>query len=303
MCRCLLTYYENDPVGYVGFFEARNNLSAVRELFQSVYRKAQADGKNRLIGPIDASIYVNYRFKVNRFDKTYTGEPYNKSYYPALWEKCGFDICDKYVSNQLRKVEDNDSDVRLERIYMRYLNKGYQFVSPTAKDFAAHLHNVYYLMMELYSGFSGYKYLSESQFIQMFAPIKKILNFDMVKLAYKDGELQAFCIAIPNYGALTKGKMSFSKLLKIYKIRKKPSEYVILYLGANRSSVGLGSALIHHIRNILNKNQCTSIGALIKEGNLTGELYKDLYVDKFNYVLFEKSLVYRSDENGNINNQ
>ena len=30
LCRCLLTYYPNDSVAYVGFFEADQNVDAVR---------------------------------------------------------------------------------------------------------------------------------------------------------------------------------------------------------------------------------------------------------------------------------
>ena len=43
-------------------------------------------------------------------------------------------------------------------------------------------------------------------------------------------------------------------------------------------------------KNKLYQNKCTSIGALIHEGNITGELYKDLYTDKFKYELFQFDL-------------
>jgi hypothetical protein len=286
-----LTYYDNDATGYVGFFEAKNNIHAVKKMFAAVEKKAVRDGKTRLLGPVDASIYINYRFKVDRFDKVYTGEPYNKSYYPELWERCGFVVSDRYISNQLRKVEEADIDTRLQRVYDRYVQKGYQFVQPKSKrDFQRHLVDVYHLMMETYSDFSGYKMLSEQQFVAMFSPIRKVLNYEMVKLAYKDDKLCAFCISLPNYGGLTRGELTVEKLIKISKIKKKPSEYIVLYVGADKKSAGVGSALIHDVRGVLYRNQCTSIGALIKEGNLTGELYKDLYTDVFHYSLYSKTI-------------
>ena len=73
-CRCLLTYYLNDPVAYLGFFEAHNNKTAVREMFMQVERKVRYDGKTKIVGPIDASIYINYRFKANKVD--YKALPY-----------------------------------------------------------------------------------------------------------------------------------------------------------------------------------------------------------------------------------
>lgn len=292
MCRCLLTYYVNDPVGYVGFFEARDCISAVEQMFFYVTRHAIDNGKIKLIGPVDSSIYINYRFKIDRFDITYTGEPYNKETYFAMWKKCGFVISDRYSSNQLRIVKENDIDPRMQRVYERYLQKGYEIISPNEDNFYICMKNVYELMIRSYSGFTGYKKINEEQFMSMFSNLQKIANYDMIKLAYdKNFDLKAFCVAVPNYKDLTRGQITLSKLLKIRKIKKNPKEYVILYVGADANSAGIGSAVVHEIRNELHRNGCTSIGALIKEGNLTGKMYEDLYVDQYHYVLMSKKLM------------
>lgn len=290
ICRCLMTYYEGDSTAYIGFFEAENNINAVKEMFVYVERKAREDGKTKLYGPFDCSIFINYRFKANKFGSTYTSEPYNKSYYVDLWEKCGFVISDKYVSNQLRKVEEKDIDLRLDRIYNRFVSKGYTFVSPTNETFEKVLEEIYQSMMKVYTEFSGFKPISQKQFFALFGKLKYVLNYEMVKVAYKDEEMKAFCVSLPNYHHLTKGNMTIRKLLKMMKIKKKPDEYVILYAGADPSALGLGSAILHNIRNVLYENQCTSITALIKEGNLTGKLYEGVYVDQFTYVLLAKNL-------------
>ena len=290
ICRCILTYYPNDPIAYVGFFEGYNNKAATQELFFLIKKKAIADKKEVILGPVDASIFINYRFKIDRFDKTYTSEPYNKNYYKELWEYCGFKISDKYISNQLRKVEKEDNDDRINKIHDRLVNKGYEFVNPTDETFIKNLSDVYDLMMDLYSNFSGYKKISKEQFLEIYSPLKNVLNYDMVELAYKNDALQAFCISIPNYGNLTRGKLSISKIFKIKKIKNNPNEYIVLYLGASPKALGLGVTLIQIVKNKLYKNKCTSIGALMKEGNVTGELYKDLYTDKFEYALFKFEL-------------
>ena len=304
VCRCLMTYYKDDPVAYLGFFESFNNLSAVKCMFFEAERKALKDGKIKILGPMDCSIYINYRFKIDRFDKTYTGEPYNKKYYATLWERAGYSVCDKYSSNQLRKVEKEDIDERLKKICDRYQQRGYEFMSPTAEIFQDCLEDVYELMMKMYSGFSGFKKLTKEQFVEMYMPLEKVMDFDMVRLVYnKDCRLCAFCICLPNYGSLTRGKLTLSKIMKIKKIKNNPTEYIVLYLGADTGSAGLGGALIHDIRNILYRKGCTSIGALIKEGNVTGRMYEDLYVDKFNYILLEKILNYRENNDGSIDNE
>lgn len=290
LCRCLLTYYPDDPVAYVGFFEAYENVDAVKEMLAHVERKAVGDGKTSLLGPIDASIYIGYRFKIDRYDTTYTGEPYNKPYYAALWEACGFSVRDRYVSNHMRKALPQELDPRLQRLYERYVSRGYQFVSPTKANFKQCLEDVYQSMMELYSTFSGFKPLTKAQYMELFSPLEKVLNLNLVKLAYKDGELLAFAIALPNYRYLTRGKTTLDKLIKILKTKKAPDEGVILYVGASRSASGLGGAVAQQLRNALFAADCSSIGALIKEGNVTSEMYEYLQIDRFHYVLLAKDL-------------
>lgn len=291
ICRCILTYYPDDSVGYVGFFEARDCQRAVDEMMFYVARQAKDDGKTKLIGPFNSSIYIGYRMKIDRFNKTYTGEPYNKESYLRMWRHCGFDVSDIYISNQLRRVENADIDPRMRRVYDRYLSKGYQILSPTRENFNIHMEDVYNLMMLTYTNFVGYKHIKKEQFMELFSYLSTIANCDMIKLIYDSNfNLKAFCVAIPNYGEATLGKITIRKLLQILRIKRAPSEYVILYVGADRSAAGLGCAVVHAIRNELYQNKCTSIGALIHEGNITSRLYEGLYTNQYHYALLQKEL-------------
>ena len=274
----------------MGFFEAENDIDAVKLMFQMVFQKARELKKSVLSGPLDSSIFIRYRFKLDHFDSTYTGEPMNLPYYPYLWEECGFEKSDSYVSNQLRRVAKSDIDMRYQRVYERYKKKGYEFISPSNKTFPKLLKDVYCLLMDLYADFPGYKRIDEQQFTALFGNLKAVLNYQMVRMVYKDGRLCAFCICIPNYGRLTSGKIMPIKLMRILEIKNNPSEYVVTYMGASKSTPGLGCALIQDIRNILYKNQCTSIGALIHTGKLTEKMYDDLYIDQRQYALYKKEI-------------
>jgi hypothetical protein len=290
ICRCLITYYDNDDTAYVGFFEAKQSQEAVKLLFKTVEQKIKQDGKTKILGPIDASIYINYRFKTNLFDRTYTNEPYNKEYYPQMWEDNGFDIEHKYISNQLRQVKKEDFDPRLEKLYKRYVEKGMEFITPSSQNFEKCVEDIYELLMKTYMGFPGYKLLSKEQFLELYLPLRKVINFNMMCLAYQENKLCAFCICIPNYKELTRGKITLVNLYKILKIKKKPKEYILLYAGADPSKAGLGSALLQFVCYLLYQNKQTCITALIKEGNLTGKLYKQLYEEQYQYVLFSKHI-------------
>ena len=291
VCRGALTYYKNDNVAYLGFFDSVGDKKAAQTLFDMVEDHARQNGKTKIVGPIDASIYINYRFKTNEFNNTYTGEPYNRDYYASLWMKNQYKIAHTYVSNQLRQVTMDDSDEKLARIRDKFENKNVRFVNLSKKKFEKSLVEIYELLMDLYSCFPGYKKITKEQFVALYSPLKKIYNESMVKLAYRNGRLSAFAIAIPNYNTLTRGRLTVSKIIRMHKKRQHPSEYVILYVGAEKASAGLGCAIMQELFEELTRNGCTSIGALIKEGNLTNKIYKHVCTKQYKYVLLEKQIV------------
>lgn len=290
LCRAILTVYDSEKTGYVGFFEAENNPEAVRLLFDTIRKSAKMLGLQELLGPIDCSIYLGYRFKEDRFDEYFTGEPYNKPYYAALWEQMGFSKCNQYASYQIAKVTPEDSDERLERVLQRFLRRGYVFSSLSKKDFEKCLIQVYELMDRTYAGFVGFKSIGREQFCAMFSSLKNLVDFDMVKLVHKDGKLHAFCICIPNYGKLGLGKMSLLKFLRFLAIRKKADEYVIMYLGADETCCGLGSALVHFLEKSFCIKQCTAIAALIKEGGVSAKYYAKHHQKQYRYSLYSYPL-------------
>lgn len=290
VCRALLTDYTGDTQGYVGFFEAKRDTEAVSLLFETIAAKARELGKTTLVGPLDASIFIGYRFKIDCFHSTYTGEPVNLSYYPALWQQWGFQEKERYVSHRLRKVTASDFDMHYEKLYQRYRKRGYQWCSPTEKNFEKAMEEVYRLLIALYAEFPGYQPIAKEPFMQMFGKLKRVLNLEMVRLVYKENKLCAFCICVPNYGDLSLGKLTFSKFLHFLRIKSHPTEYVVTYVGATPSAPGLGCALIQDIRNRLYENGCTTIGALIHEGKLTGRMYESLHVGTRHYTLYSYPL-------------
>ena len=295
LCRALLTCYLNDSVGYVGFFEAYDDPDGVQLLFDTIARHARERGLTSLMGPVDASIYMGYRFKTDRFEDYFTGEPYNKPYYSRLWRQAGFSVCNSYHSYRLRKVGREDSDEKLERLYQWCLKKGYTFSALQKQDFDKALVEIHSLMMKAYAEFAGFKPLTKEQFVAMFSYLKHVVDFDMVKLAYKDGKLCAFCICVPNYGKLTLGRRNWLKILRFLKIRRSCKEYVVLYLGADSASAGAGSALVHYVEKAICAKQCTSIAALIKAGGISATYYEKTHTAKFTYELFSRTIEQRDE--------
>lgn len=289
--RALVTYYQNDENAYVGFFESINDVDVCKKLFDVIAAYIQKDGKRTLVGPVDASFWIRYRFKYTSdidFENTYSCEPYNKEYYVRLWQACGFQISHTYVSNMYRKVKKDDILPKLRQRYERMCQKGYVLRTSSFKRFDKDLVQIHRLITETYRQFPMYTDITLEQFQALFGYLKYVLNYSMVKLLYKGEEAVGFMICVPNFGFESVGKLTVGKLLRILTIRRNPKEYVILYMGVDKKHLGTGSALAEDIKNELCKNGCTSIGALVLEGKVSGLYYSDLFTGKSQYVLLKK---------------
>ena len=293
VARALVTSYENDNIAYVGFFESVNDEEVCSKLFDAIFDFVKKDGKKTVTGPVDASFWIRYRFKLSSdrgFEDTYSCEPYNKDYYVKLWEKCGFERNYTYISNFYRKVKPDDISPKLKSRYERMCEKGYILRTSSYKTFDKDLVAIYRLITKTYRHFPMYTDISLQQFVSMFGYLKYVLNYSMVKLLFKDEEAVGFIICVPDFGFDSVGKLTIAKFLRIINKKKNPKEYVILYMGVDGKHLGTGSALAEDIKNELCKNGSTSIGALILEGKVTGLYYSDLFTGKSKYVLLERNL-------------
>lgn len=290
--RCVLTLYAADSTAYIGFFESVNDREATAVLFETAEKLAKQSGKTKLSGPLNASFWIGYRLKTNKFDSVYTSEPFNKEYYPELWESAGFGITDRYYSNALRPPKETDQSMKCRQRLQMIKNSGYEIQSPTKQTFSKNLKEIYQLLIRIYSKFPLFKRIEEYEFCQLFRILKFVLDFDFVKLIYKEKKLAGFFISVPDYKNLTHQKITIENLLKILRIKNRSSKnYVLLYMGIDPKHPGLGAAMAELIKQELVKKHASSISALFHEGKISGKYYKELAIGQYEYVLFGKDIV------------
>ncbi|MDQ0222395.1 hypothetical protein [Streptococcus moroccensis] len=289
--RLAIIGYPKENKAYIGYFEAQNDWQTVRKLFETVKAKVRAQGKTHLVGPVNASFWLGYRMKLDHFDQPpFTGEPTGLAFYPKLWQRAGFQLSETYGSVFYRRVPLDDHQGRLEKRYHQFLSKGYTILSPKPNDWTRVSAQVFRLLSTLYADFPLYHAISEDSFKELFAPYRYILDFSMVKLAYKDDQLVGFLITLPDYGNLVYQKKHPINLLKLLKIRKKAKRYLILYLGVAPDHLGLGSALTYPIYQEIKARKALAVGALIHQGKITEHYAPTLKADNHHYGLFEMIL-------------
>ncbi len=290
LARAIVTIYPNQEEAYVGLFESVPKKEAAEFLFLHIDEYVKEKGREKIIGPVDASFWIKYRLKVNRFETPYTGEPYNKNYYSEMFESAGYRTIKKYVSNNYSIIPKSHKNPLLQRRLRETLKKGYQIKSPEKNEFKKVLDEIYPLLIELYKSFPIFTEIDKREFVENFLKLEPLLDFSMVKMAYLNKKLVGFLVVVPNYGDILCGKMTAIKTLKFLRRRKRAKEYVILYLGADREHLGLGGSLVQMIKDNLAKRGAKSVGALIQEGKISATYFDELICGTYEYVLLEKDL-------------
>lgn len=289
--RFALTFYDGDDTAYLGFFECEDNDDTARLIFDKAQECAKSEGCKRLAGPVDASFWIKYRLKINLFDRLpYTGEPYNKDYYRRMFEQNGFDVIKHYTSSIYDVVDKDFHNDKYEQRLAEFTKLGYEIKSPSEDKWDETVRDIYRMITRLFGDFPIFKNLDEEDFAENFSSYKLIVNYEMVKMAYFDGKAVGFFISIPNYGNAVYHTDNPINLLKILSLKKKPKEYVMLYMGAEPEHKGLGKALVQSIIDVLEENSLPSIGALQMDGKVTQHYVDEKISERYEYALYGKEL-------------
>lgn len=289
--RFVLVEYPQDKNIYIGFFECENNMKTARFLFENAEAYARKKDFCGIIGPVNASFWIGYRLKTNFFERRpYTGEPYNPEYYLKLFENSGYKIIQKYTSSVYPKVPKKFRNEKYIRRKEDFENRGYRIVSPDMKNWDKIIGEIYALIKALYKDFPVYKEISEEDFRKQFGFFKKIINMNMVKIAYYKKEAVGFYISLPNYHNLIYHTNRRRNLLGILRCKFFPKSYLSLYMGVLPEHAGLGRALVQSIIEELKKKGLPSIGALQREGIVAQFYVRELIRERYEYALLKKEL-------------
>lgn len=288
--RFIITEYPDDKkTCYIGFFECINDSKVANFLFKEAENYAKEKGYKKIVGPVDASFWIKYRLKINKFEKPYTGEPYNLDYYFKLFKENKYKVCDHYTSQVYEKVDETYSNKKFDEHYEEFSKLGYKIIKPKMEDFAKCMSETYDLITVLYSDFPIFKKISKEAFLKLYESYKKIINMDMVRMAYYKDKPVGFYISIPNYHNIVY-QLNIKNILKVLWQRKHPKGYVMLYMGVDQEHKGLGKALVYSIVEELKKSHLPSIGALAHDGKINQNYASEVINSRYEYVLLERKI-------------
>lgn len=272
-CEKLFVVKEDDKIlaragffnsGQLGFFEAENNLEAVKFLFDEIKTYARERGCNFLIGPINGSTWKKYRVTLPSNNPPFLLDNYNKPYYAELFEKCGFETIANYTSSICRNLNKDYS--RLEKFSTIFEKKGVKIRKFNPEKFEEDIRKIYDISIKSFVNNFLYTPIEFDEFYKMYEPVKGFLNPEWVLLAENENdEAVAFIFGFDNLYSRDKKSLIIKTLAQIpdYKYR------------------GIGSYLVeilHQKAHITGYDNV--IHALMHESNvsaniLAGEIYHE----------------------------
>jgi hypothetical protein len=287
------------PEGAVGLYECENDEEVSGALLDAALSALAAAGCRIARGPVDGSIWCQYRFMVSGFGgKAFYGEPRNKPWHPVQFEAAGFSPVKSWASAFLDARGEAALLSSLARHRDRALAAGYSLRHPDPKRIDAEFRSIHAMIMESYSGFLGFLPIDGKTFSSLFRGLGSIWDPDLVHIAVApDGKDAGFNIVLADPGRgvrAMRGSSSPLAVLRFLMNRDPRADHVDLYLGALPSAVRRGSGA----GALLGAAACEAamkagrgfVMALVSDSSTVNSRIPEGAAETHRYALYERSL-------------
>lgn len=232
--------FEDEHTGLIGLFECVNEYTVAEKLLNSAIRWLREKECKVVLGPVDFSIWHNYRFQTSGFDeKPYIGEPRNPSYYPDFFTKFGFE---PYLEWQTRIIDKSGmrTFIKNQSEQWELFDKlGYKALSFTKKNKNDFFNVSYDLITETYRSFTGFSEITRKDYNEMYSHVLSLLDKEASFIGVDpDGNPIGFLFVIKDcVAALMKMNGKNNLLAKIkFMLHSGNSEYANIYQGGIKTS-------------------------------------------------------------------
>lgn len=193
-----------EKIGFFGFFECPNDVGLAEELYNTAASYLKIAGLTAMRGPANYSSNDDWGFLADGFNSSPVFQmPYNPQYYLELAEKCGFAKCKDLlaywidntiplpekaikVAEMIRKREN----IQIRQIDLKHLERELEFVRQ--------IYNA------AWSKNWGFVPLTEEELMHTADDLRKILDPNIVFLAFVNGEPAGMSLSVPDYNIVFK---------------------------------------------------------------------------------------------------
>ena len=245
----------DDRVGFFGFFECADDQAVANALFQAAGEWCRALGHDVLRGPASFSVNDECGLLVDGFETPPTlMMPHNPRYYITLIERAGLTKAkdlwvyqggsmERYVPVPERLARATELIRQRQGITLRPLNM---------KDFEGEVERIKELYNTAWEKNWGFVPMTEHEIDHLAEQFKPVVIPELVPMAYKDGKLIGFGIALPDLNVVFRSNRSGRLFPVIFRLlwalkMKKIRRARILLLGVVPAFQGKGiDAILYH---------------------------------------------------------
>lgn len=190
--------FQEDKVGFFGFFECTNNAELAKSLFHAAENFVRSKGMTSIHGPYNPSSNDESGLLVEGFDRPpVLLMTYNPPYYIDLLEKNGYkkemDLYAWLLSTETARSE------KLARVTKALESRSEVTIRPLDKNkFAEEVERVKAIYNSAWEKNWGFVPLTNEEFDALVKDLKPVYDPDMIFFAEKDGKTIGFSLSMPD---------------------------------------------------------------------------------------------------------
>lgn len=267
-------------IGQFSYFNAKNDIIAVKTLFSEAEKWFQTKNIKEVIGPMNQNIYHQYRFMTKGFETdVHIGEPRNHSYYSSLIENAGFRPESTWKSFDLSKKQCQFLKDSIKE-NLKEAEENYKIRNVNIENLKDELIHIYPHALKIFSENYGYTEIKMPEFIQQFMALKPFLiPGSFIVAENQKNEVVGFVY----------GYLDYAPNLKNQDFKTPPKRFIFHTFGVKKEfrKTQLTYELAYHIVNNCEAYFDLAIGALAKEGK---SFYDKIGSANREYTIFKKVL-------------
>jgi hypothetical protein len=196
--------YHDEKTGFFGFFDSVNDLEVASALFKAAEGFVRQHGMQVIRGPANFSSNDEMGLLVEGFDALPTFMMlYNPPYYLDLFSKLGLEKVEDLMGYYID--EKNAPSERIQRIVEKLRTRNrIRIRKVNMGDFENELEIIRTIYNSAWSKNWGFVPMTPDEFASTADDFRKIVDPDLVFLAFVDNEPAGFSLALPDYNPVFK---------------------------------------------------------------------------------------------------
>ncbi|UCC81017.1 MAG: N-acetyltransferase [Candidatus Zixiibacteriota bacterium] len=293
--------FHNEKAGFFGFLDCIDDPEVAAALLNSAENYVRAEGMEIIRGPMNFSTNDEVGLLIEGFDSLPTFMmPYNPPYYIGLYEKLGLKKAEDLIAFYL-----DDSNPISER-WLKIVEKMRQrrrirIRTISLKDFESELEIVRIIYNAAWSKNWGFVPMTEKEFQHTADDFKKIVDPDLVFIAFVDDEPAGFILGLPDYNPIFKkmnGRLfptGIFKFLYYTKVNRIIHQLRVITMGVvhKYQKLGLDAIFFVDIYNAGRRNgyNCAELSWILESNTLMVKAAENMGAKPYKkYRVYEKEL-------------